>query len=229
MLKVFVILALCSITCISNSDSLAATGYFPSVNIPAPERSRFWGYSEILFSMKEKPLWPVDGKQNNDSYRLTIILSRSGPVVFRLTKGTKGSWILDTKKAIVYSNKEIDLISRRKCLSTCEGDQLEKIFQKLQFWQLPSIGPVESEYNLLDGSTWILEAVKRGRYHFVRRRSPENLNEMWLAEPEFYEDFRKLKDEKGYPNIDRSDNLNANNTLVSLGSFLMKISDVNLR
>jgi hypothetical protein len=52
-----------------------------------------------------------------------------------------------------------------------EAAQMERLWEFLRFWSLPPAA--EDEDDVLDGTTYVLEAAHEGRYHVAHRDDPE--------------------------------------------------------
>jgi hypothetical protein len=55
-------------------------------------------------------------------------------------------------------------------LSDPEAAQVAEMWNYLRFW---SLAPVGSSEDVLDGTSFVMEAVEHGRYHVVTRDDPE--------------------------------------------------------
>jgi hypothetical protein len=210
-------------------SELLGAEYFPKeLDMPAREKTILVGiYSNLLASMKESPLFPLAIDPNKVTYRFIYLSARGGKsVVLRLDRVNKTKWVLIVKQRDGFSPKEGLIINRKKCLAEAEVNQFQKLLAQLQFWQLPTVGALEAE-EVLDGIRWILEGVENGRYHLVRRISPKS--GIWDSVPDDTERFEKLRQEQGYPYIDRATNDEVNRRLVEVGEFLVKLSGLELK
>ncbi|SPF50140.1 exported hypothetical protein [Syntrophobacter sp. SbD1] len=209
--------------CVSN---LLAAQYFPDdLNMPARVNQSFVkAESKFLESMKEPPLWPRAKDPNAISYRLSCTGFKQKPVIFRLDRITNTKWVLTTKQADYWPANNVSKLNRKQSLTKEEVVQFQKLFTELQFWQLPSVGAFEVEEEIMDGTTWILEAVEKGRYHLVRRRAPRDSDRFWFSDPRHAAELQKIKEKEGYPDIDRDTSAEVNNKLVAVGEFLVKLS-----
>jgi hypothetical protein len=209
-------------------NNLFGAEYFPrNLDMPAGDKGRFeWLSSKVLEEMKESPLWQKVKSPNAISYRFTYIPAKGGePVVLRLDRITKGKWILTIKQADYSSESEFK-VNRKRPLTRGEINQFQELFSRLKFSELPTVGALEAE-DVMDGSTWILEAVENGRYHMIRRISPTG--GIWITVPDEIKGFEKLRREQGYPYIDRATSETVNKRLVAVGEFLLNLSDLNIR
>ena len=181
----------------SKNDSLSY--YFPSIlsdsiktNDMYTDFEQRW-YSSSLYSFKEPILYT-----KNDSltiYRLLWLRSFNKPVCFSI-KEFKGNYFLNAKtldrepsflpnieskgkdkktgKYIYDTTKKADrfaLIDYNtiNVLRSGQWDEVEDYISKLNFWNSPVADPANDGSS--DGSNWILEGYKNGKYHFINRRN----------------------------------------------------------
>ena len=205
---------------------LLGAEYLPSdINMPPQEKKILLGmYSRALVATNEPALWRLAEDRKNVSYRFGYL--RTGKsVILRLDRVRKTKWILTVKQ--VDSADEGMAVNRKKVLTAEDVSHFQHLFALLQFWQLPTVGALEAEYFLLDGTWWILEAVENGRYHIMRRRSPDFRS--WNTVPDYAQLIDKLRKEDGYPYIDRATSDEANKKLIELGDFFVKLSGLQLK
>lgn len=185
------------------------------------------GFSEVLQDAKEKPLWPLSEKHSKISYRLVSSGFKQDTIIFRLDRNSKGELTLTSKVPTRCDEKSKPVLKREKILNEEEKTEFQNLFDSLEFWQMPVMGPVEAEFHF-DGSAWILEAVENGKYHLVRRRSPEAGDTMWTSEA-MDPGIGKYGLEHGYPSIDRATYALTCKNLVALRKFFIRISDLKVR
>jgi hypothetical protein len=211
------------------SDLLAAQ-YFPDdLNMPAREKRAFVsGYPKVFKSMKETPLWLLAKDRKKISYRL-IQSQRNKEhwsrqwVILRLDRSAKMSWVLTIKQTKRSRSDQNSKVNRKRRLSKEEVKEFQELFAQLQFWELPSVGALEHEEGWLDfPSIWILEAVENGRYHLVQRIVPTSTH--WVPDRQ----YQRMKEEEGYPDIDRATSEEVNRRLVAVGEFLVNLSGLEL-
>ena len=78
-----------------------------------------------------------------------------------------GKYIYDTtKKADRFALIDYNTI---KVLRSGQWDEVEDYISKLNFWNSPEANPANDGRS--DGSNWILEGYKNGKYHFINRRN----------------------------------------------------------
>ena len=183
---------------VSKTDSLSY--FFPSIlndtiEIRNPDYRDFEqrGYSSSLYSFKEPILYT-----KSDSitiYRLLWLRSFHKPVCFSI-KEFNGDYFLNAKtldrQPAFYpviegrvkderTGKEIpDTIQKAdrfalidfntiKVLTSRQWNEIENYISKLDFWNKPVADPADDHSS--DGSNWILEGRRNGKYHFINRRN----------------------------------------------------------
>lgn len=136
-------------------------------------RQRFvaaW-YSEHLFALGETPLPPQARDQANHLYRFTCLRTFQAPFCVVLTVKPKGSGRVLTKITTgkggyatgVLADRSLSLVSKRQV------DDFLALLEAEHYWRLEPVEPPGGA----DGSQWIIEAVRDGRYHLVDRWSPD--------------------------------------------------------
>ena len=90
------------------------------------------------------------------------------PEILGMGKDEKtGKEILDTtQKADRFALIDFDRI---KVLTNGQWKEIENYISKLDFWNSPVADPADD--NSTDGSNWILEGRRNGKYHFINRRN----------------------------------------------------------
>lgn len=209
-----------------------AEDYFPaSLDMPLRlKNSKLLYYSEVLESIDEAPLWPLAKDLKSSAYRFVYIRTRipQEPVVLRLERTATLDWIL-TVKVADYSSEESTLREHgEKRLTQEEVKHFESLFGQLEFWSLPTVGALEAEEVLFDGTECVMEAVDRGHYNLVTRRSPKYTGNIWNSLPDYAEGFEKQRIEEGYPRIDRETSERVNKQLVSVAEFMVKLSGLQI-
>ena len=181
----------------SKSDSLSY--YFPSILNDTIERrnpnyrdfEQKW-YSSSLYSFKEPILYTKTDSQT--IYRLLWLRSFHKPVCFTM-KEFNTNFFLSAKTldrqpsfylSLSYNGKDstgkeiIDTIGKGDRLALIDFDtirvlsrgqwkEIENYMSKLDFWNSPIPDPHDE--GTTDGSNWILEGRKNGKYHFTNRRN----------------------------------------------------------
>jgi hypothetical protein len=149
--------------------------YFPpAVFESRPDLNAFidrW-YSGQLRALEEDPLLPKTKDKNNEIYRFTCLRTFHNPFTIRIevVKGNQG--ILIRKSTSGKGGYEPGSLkeSQSTDLSKAAIKTLHDLIDKIGFWDLPT---TRTDIMGLDGSQWIVEAVKDGKYHIVDRWSPD--------------------------------------------------------
>lgn len=179
-------------------DSLSF--YFPSVlndtikrRNPMYENFKQKWYSSSLYSFKEPILYTKTDSQT--IYRLLWLRSFHQPVCFSM-KEYKGEYFLSTKtldrQPAFYPIVEghytatkqliLDTIQKAdslalinfdtvKALSGTQWKEIENYISTFDFWNSPIADPYDE--GSTDGSNWIVEGRKNGKYHFIDRRNAD--------------------------------------------------------
>ncbi len=211
------------------SDLLAAQ-YFPDdLNMPARVKQWFVGStSDFLQSINEPPLRPTIKDRNAVSYRFTFRGFKHRPMIIRLDEIAQKKWILTVKQTDYPLSDMVLKVDRKRSLTKEEVVQFHELFAELQFWQLPPVGALEVEGEIMDGTTWILEAVENGRYHIITRHSPKDSDRYWVSDHREVVALQKIKEKEGYPDIDRATSEEVNRKLVAVGEYMVKLSGLKL-
>lgn len=128
-------------------------------------------YSRELRVLEEPSLFGMAKNYSWESYRFLWIRTFHHPIAIRLDIRADGIGILTTKVAsgtggfapghlVENTSRPLGLDQTRAFLA---------LTNKIGFWLLPSNDGVKFG---LDGSQWIVEGVKKGKYHVVDRWSP---------------------------------------------------------
>jgi len=125
-------------------------------------------YSQMLFALKEPVL--KDYKGSKEIYRFTWLRTFNHPISIRL-ECQDGNVLLFSKVCDGKGGYQPGKIMFDKYLTLTTGaiDICRKKVEEAAFWSQPT--EIKSEG--LDGSEWIIEAVKNGKYHMVVRWSPD--------------------------------------------------------
>jgi hypothetical protein len=127
----------------------------------------------------EPPVLPVDDP-DVEIYRMTFIPTFFNPIKIRVEK-RKADYILIAKRLSGQGGFEVGTLKteRRRLLKAAEWQQLIALLTQAGFWDMPYTDkerePKEKgELEIcLDGSEWVLEGVKHGRFHAVNRYCPD--------------------------------------------------------
>jgi hypothetical protein len=159
-MKKFVLLLTVSIVC-------AAQDYFPRGVFSDPT-----DYSKHLVALDERPLFVAKPDPQVECYRFTWLRSFHRPVVFRVDESKSGTATFTIKVGDGAGGHEPGKLVRteKKPVDDTLLAKLRNSVQHGRFFELPA-----TDRNLgADGSTWILEVIKDGRYHVVSRWSPRD-------------------------------------------------------
>ena len=125
-------------------------------------------YSKMIFKMKEPVL--INYKGDKEIYRFTWLRSFHHPMVVRLEKQNNSIKLL-SKVCNGSGGYEPGQLIFDTTLNVTD-DQYKLLIQKIDsmnFWNLET---EQREDRGLDGSEWILEAVRDNNYHMVTRWTP---------------------------------------------------------
>lgn len=131
---------------------------------------------------KETPALPIDDAEA-ELYRITFIPTFFGPVKIRVERRQE-EYVLVAKRLRGQGGYEIGKLKdqKRRRLTSEEWNHLQALINKAGFWEMPYRGkptePTEKgEITIcLDGSEWVLEGVKKGKFHAVNRYCPNDKN-----------------------------------------------------
>ncbi|MBI4658508.1 MAG: hypothetical protein HY735_06615 [Verrucomicrobia bacterium] len=128
-------------------------------------------YAHVLKSLGERPLPPLAAERKHHVYRFTCVPSFEPQFCLVLTVHPDGSARL---KRLIRRVGSMPL--RGTCpqgelvLGRQPVDRFVKMVEEQRLWLLKATEPTEG----LDGSHWLIEAVRDGRYHLVERWSPRS-------------------------------------------------------
>ncbi len=146
--------------------------YFPdsSVDLRRDHFKRDW-YSAQLNALQEPSLYEMVKISNSESYRFLWLRTFHHPVAVRVDVKPDGTGILTVKITTGAGGYRPGTISenRSQLLSKEQISTLLAMVGDVQFWKAPN--PVNDQRGT-DGSQWIIEGLKNGRYHVVDRWSP---------------------------------------------------------
>jgi len=151
--------------------------YFPKNALADDSRSdqfkTYW-YSHALKVLAEPSLLELAKNSSSESYRFLWLRTFHHPVAIRLDVRPDGTGAL-TKKVgsgsagFPYTVRlVIENVSRPLTREQTQGFLAMLI--RLGFWSLPSH---INDQTGTDGSQWVIEGVKEGKYHVVDRWSPD--------------------------------------------------------
>lgn len=148
--------------------------FFPksSLDLRRDDFKAKW-YSAQLRALQEPSLLSLATNREAESYRFLWLRTFHHPVAVRVDLQADGSWILITKVASGaggYSPGTLTTDTSRK-LTVEEAQSFLSKVENDGFWKVPN--PVNDQAGT-DGSQWIVEGVKAGRYHVIDRWTPNN-------------------------------------------------------
>jgi hypothetical protein len=129
-------------------------------------------YSSQLKALDEPPLFARRSYKNVECYRFTWLRTFHRPVVLRVDIKQSGDATFTIKVASGKGGYEPGKLVRevRKPLAEPALTKLRSTVLDAKFFSLPTAGGDEG----LDGSRWIVEVVRGGRYHVVSRWTPQD-------------------------------------------------------
>jgi hypothetical protein len=122
---------------------------------------------EALVAMQEPPLAAFT--ESSESYRFVWLRSWDAPVCVRINRdGSEGS--IATKVLEKYEGPTYGSLthSSERHLTEDEMSHLAKLLDAASFWSAPA----ERDWVTLDGAGWMLEGLRAGMHHIVKRNSP---------------------------------------------------------
>jgi hypothetical protein len=171
--------------CASPARAPAETpaAYFPPGTFePAVDDDAFvvsW-YSKHLRALREPSVAALAGKQGH-AYRFLWLRTFDAPIALRVDVAPDGSGTLTVKATSGRGGYEPGTLvtHQRRAMPPAEVRQFLSRLSTARFWALPTrerpdIAEDGSITVSADGAQWILEGVRRGRYHVVDRWSPEH-------------------------------------------------------
>jgi hypothetical protein len=129
-------------------------------------------YSKHLKAFEEPSLLQKSKGSSAQSYRFVWLRTFHHPIILRVDVRADGSAELTTKVSNGAGGYEpgklIENTSRP--LTQRQTETFVATIQRLQFWDLPTHETPETVG--CDGSQWIIEGIKDGKYHVVGRWKP---------------------------------------------------------
>src|SRR5271157_294442 len=167
----------CSLLGLGSLISGAQDAYFPDKVLGRDswsEQLKVGWYSHELKALEEPSLFKLADNSTAESYRFLWLRTFHAPVAIRLDLMTDGTGIPTTKVAngeagFPYTVKHVVENDSRPATRQETQAFLAQI-KKVGFWSLPTH---VNDQTGTDGSQWIFEGVKEGKYHVVDRWSPE--------------------------------------------------------
>ena len=154
----------------------AEAGYFPERVFDDPGGVSSW-YPYELRVMGEPSLFDLAENSSAESYRFLWLRASDAPVVVRLDVNADGSGTVmakigDGQAGSPYTTKRVVEIDRRM-LTRNEVEGFAGLVDKLDFWSTATDEEQPKGAVRVDGSEWVIEAVRSGEYQVVARSSPD--------------------------------------------------------
>jgi hypothetical protein len=172
-LRLAIVVLCCASTCV-----LAQTAYFPKGAFDDSATDQYMGdyYSGHLRNLDEPSLLRLSADAGMESYRFLWLRAFDPPIVIRLDVKADGTGTVTAKIADGQSGfpatcrKVVKNVSRAVTREQVQG--FRALMGRMDFW---SIATNEDPMDVAedDGSEWVIEAVKGGKYHVVARWSPD--------------------------------------------------------
>jgi hypothetical protein len=153
---------------------LSGQVYFPVGALSSFEQSdkgRARWYSAQLKALDEPSLLETSKNSALQAYRFVWLRTFHHPVVVRLDVMSDGSGILTVKITNGAGGYEPGKLIENTSVPVTrkQTEEFLKRVNSLGFWELPSFDESHSGF---DGSRWIIEGVKDGKYHVADRWTP---------------------------------------------------------
>ncbi len=158
--------------------SIAQDAYFPKGELDSDtqseKRKQLW-YSHALKILEEPSLLKLSENSGAESYRFLWLRTFKHPVAVRLDLKSDGTAVLTAKITDGEAGFPYTVAHLTESFAhSAEPEKIRSFLSKVKqvnFWSLPSH---LHDQTGTDGSQWIIEGVKDGKYHVVDRWSPAN-------------------------------------------------------
>jgi hypothetical protein len=154
----------------------AQTAYFPKGALgPSADLDQFkaiW-YGRNLHALQEPSLFALTKMPLSESYRFLWLRTFNHPVSIRIDCKPDGSSVVTAKITSGTAGYNPGVLSQTSS-RTLTKEQTQSFLKQIDavgFWQLPS---EINDQSGTDGSQWVIEGVKQGKYHLVDRWTPKN-------------------------------------------------------
>jgi len=136
---------------------------FPKSSLELKGSFKSQWYSSQLRALEEPSLYSLSKSPSAESYRFLWLRTFHHPIAIRLDPNSDGTSTLLVKVASGAAGFRPGVLSEQR------SQVVSKRVSELHFWDSPN--PVNDQRGT-DGSQWIIEGVKAGRYHVVDRWMP---------------------------------------------------------
>ena len=171
---IYVLTVLAFLTLTANAQN----SYFPPRAFDDIARSSNFlagWYSAELKALDEASYLGLSKNPAAHSYRFTWLRTFNQPIAVRLDVQQDGSGVLTTKianGAAGYPSSSTAVVENTKrTLTSKQVDDFLALVDRATFWADPS--HIAGDQTGTDGSEWIVEAVRAGKYHVVARWTPQ--------------------------------------------------------
>jgi len=128
-------------------------------------------YSQNLHDLQEPSLYESSKSSTNvEVYRLTLLPAFTNPRAYRLEIRKDGTGVLFVKEVANKDSgkKPIIQVSKQLEINAPAIKTFLKLVSSNSYWTLPT---EQESHNGRDGTQWILEGMRGGKYHVVERWS----------------------------------------------------------
>jgi len=155
-------------------SSACCAQFFPEKSLDTDNRGdsfKAQWYSRHLQALGEPSLFELSRDSSVESYRFLWLRSFHHPIAIRITRQLDGSFQIIAKMADGAGGYALGKVTMHtvRTLTSDEAQKFLSCVERSGFWNAPN--PVDDQRGA-DGSQWIIEAVKGGKYHVIDRWSP---------------------------------------------------------
>lgn len=172
--KLFILACAALLAAASAEEQRAFTEFFPAGAFghgdPGMDAFVAGWYAQHLRALKEPSISSLSDPAA-EVYRFTLLPTFHHPLCVRITVAADGSATATAKRLTGkggYEPGDLDF-ERTHSVNKRQVDTLRTIVAARKFWELPTELPRTGN----DGTEWIFEARRGGRYHVVTRWSPD--------------------------------------------------------
>jgi hypothetical protein len=162
------------IVAITLTVSMCNAQFFPKSSLDRKgDNFRANWYSTQLRALREPSLLHLAGKPLSQSYRFLWLRTFNHPVAVRIDIKPDGTATLAIKVASGAGGYAPGTLieNTTRALSNTEVNRFLALVDRVNFWSAPN--PVDDQTGT-DGSQWIIEGVRDGKYHVVDRWMPKS-------------------------------------------------------